>query len=108
MSTPFLLDRGRRRMVSESESCLKLAENRAPSSLWVGGHRYVGGFGRVKTLMGLERFEVCQKFRPNSQSLGNYEGIGFHAKYNFSVFFRRLNKKVASNQLKIGQRVAYR
>ena len=40
---------------------------------------------RVKTLMGLERFEVCQKFRPNSQSLGNYEGIGFGTKKNFSV-----------------------
>ena len=45
----------------------------------------VQDFVRVKTLMGLERFEVCQKFRPNSQSLGNHEGIGFATKKNFSV-----------------------
>ena len=42
-------------------------------------------FVRVKTLMGLERFEVCQKFRPISQSLGNYEGIDFGTEKNFSV-----------------------
>ena len=40
---------------------------------------------RVKTLMGLERFEVSIKSRPNSQSLGNYEGIEFGTKKNFAV-----------------------
>ena len=42
-------------------------------------------FVRVKTLMGLERFEVSIKFRPKSQSLGNYEGIGFGTEKNFAV-----------------------
>ena len=40
---------------------------------------------RVKTLMGLERFEVSIKSRPNSQSLGNYEGIEFGTEKNFAV-----------------------
>ena len=31
-----------------------------------------GEFGRVKTIMGLERFEVGKNFRANSQSLGIY------------------------------------
>ena len=42
-------------------------------------------FVRVKTPMGLERFQVGTKLRPNSQSLGNHEGIGFGTEKNFSV-----------------------
>ena len=37
-------------------------------------------FVRVKTPMGLERFEVGKKNRPNFKSLGIYEGIGFGPK----------------------------
>ena len=58
---------------------------------------------RVKTHMGLERFEVDIIFRLISQSLGIYEGIGFKAKRNFSVFFRAgscLISNIASVQLK--------
>ena len=39
-------------------SCFKSAENRARSSLWVGGDRYARIFVYVKTHMGLEQFEV--------------------------------------------------
>ena len=38
--------------------CFKSAENRARSSLWVGGDRYARIFVYVKTHMGLEQFEV--------------------------------------------------
>ena len=31
----------------------------------------------IKTLVGLERFEVGKKIRPESESIGIYEGIGF-------------------------------
>ena len=41
-----------------SKSSFKSAENRAASSLGVGGHPLRGDFGRVKTLIGLERFAV--------------------------------------------------
>ena len=60
-------------------------------------------FVRVKSPMGLERFEVEIVFRLISQSLGISEGIGFWAKRNFAVFFRAgscLISKTASVQLK--------
>ena len=47
-----------------------------------------GDFSRVKTLMGLERFEVRSPFRPILKSLEIYEGIGFEENSTFAVFFR--------------------
>ena len=44
--------------VTDSESCFDLAEKYGVNSLWVGAHRYQIGFRALKTLMGLERFEV--------------------------------------------------
>ena len=45
-------------------------------------------FVRVKTRMGLERFEAEKFCYSKSQSLGIYKGIWFWAKKNFAVFFR--------------------
>ena len=59
-------------VVSESKSCLKSAENWAANSLRYGYKGIQLLFARVKTPMGLERFEVGKKFRPISQSLGIY------------------------------------
>ena len=58
-----------------SKSCFKLPENRVCYSPRYGyrGIRYK--VVRVKTHMGLERFEVGKILSLNSQSLGIYEGI---------------------------------
>ena len=45
-----------------SKSSFKSAENRAASSLGVGGHRLRGDFVRVKTHMVLERFVVAKSW----------------------------------------------
>ena len=41
VSTPFLPGSGKKGEATQ-KSCFKSAENRAASSLWVGGHRYTG------------------------------------------------------------------
>ena len=43
---------------------------------------------RVKTPMGLERFEVGSPVMPIINSLGIYKGIGFDVKLTFAVFFQ--------------------
>ena len=43
-------------------------------------------FVRVKTRMGLERFEVGSSFRPIFKSVYINVGIGFEAKLTFAVF----------------------
>ena len=65
MSTPFLPGSGKKGEATQ-KSCFKSAENRAASSLWVVGHRYSEISVRVKTLMGLERFEVRFFFEKKS------------------------------------------
>ena len=52
---------------------------------------------RVKTHMGLERFEVDIIFRLIYQSLGINEGIGFKAKRSFAVFFRASSTPISKN-----------
>ena len=39
VSTPFLPGSEKKKSEVKTKSCFKLAENRAASSLWVGGHR---------------------------------------------------------------------
>ena len=43
---------------------------------------------RVKTLMGLERFEVWSPVMPIFNSFAIYKGIGFDVKLTFAVFFQ--------------------
>ena len=58
VSTPLPLDSEKKKGEAQPKSCFDLAENQAASSPWVGDHRQQGKNLRVKTLMGLERFEV--------------------------------------------------
>ena len=45
---------------------------------------------RVKTPMGLERFEVGKKIRRNSKSLKIFLGIAFQTKSNFAAVMKKL------------------
>ena len=65
VSTPFLPGSEKKGEASHF-FCFISAENRAASSLWVVGHRYSEISVRVKTLMGLERFEVRFFFEKKS------------------------------------------